>query len=135
MNAETHYARAFGARERLRPGRLDGKIDHAEMEIRDSVIMLADSSPQMSFAAPRGDAAPVDIHLYVADADTTFGRAITAGVTAVRSVCTRFYGDRIGTVRDRFGHRWHVATHVEGVTTKEIDPRMKAMFSGGPAGA
>ena len=40
----------------------------------------------------------------------------------------QFYGDRTGTVRDPFGHVWHLATHKEDVSPEEIARRTKAMF-------
>lgn len=124
------YAEAFGARERMRLGRPDGRIGHAELEIGDSVVMLADPWPEGHFAAPKTEETSINIHLYVADADAVFARAIAAGAKAVHPMETKFYGDRSGTVRDPFGHVWHLATHVEDVTPAEIERRMQAMFGG-----
>jgi PhnB protein len=121
------YTAAFGARERMRVGRPDGRIGHAEIEIGDAVVMLADPWPEGNFVAP-GDRPPsVNIHLYVGDADAVFARAIERGASTVRPMETMFYGDRIGTVRDPFGHVWHLATHVEDVPQEEIERRMRAM--------
>jgi PhnB protein len=122
------YAEAFGARERMRLDAPGGRIGHAEIEIGDSVIMLADPWPEAHFAAPRGEDVSVTIHLYVDDADTAFARAIAAGAAAMRPLETMFYGDRTATVRDPFGHHWHLATHVEDVAPEEIKRRMQAMF-------
>src|SRR5688500_13304039 len=44
--AVAFYKAAFGARERLRLDAPGGKIGHAELEIGDSVIMLADEHPE-----------------------------------------------------------------------------------------
>src|SRR5581483_2520850 len=46
------YTAVFGAKERMRLGAPDGKIGHAELEIGDSVIMVADEFPAMEAFAP-----------------------------------------------------------------------------------
>ena len=120
------YTSVFGARERLRLPRPDGGIAHAELEIGDSLLMLADPWPGGNFAAPHGEAVAVSIHLYVPDVDAVFARAVIAGATPERSVATQFYGDRSGTLRDPFGHRWHISTHIEDVSLEEIGRRMTA---------
>ena len=124
------YAEVFGARERMRLEAPGGTIGHAEIEIGGSVVMLADGWPEGKFVAPQGDTASVSIHLYVEDADAVFARAIAAGATQVQPMETKFYGDRSGSVRDPFGHLWHVATHVEDVSEEEIGRRMAAMTGG-----
>ena len=124
------YAEVFGARESIRLDAPGGKIGHAEIEIGGSVVMLADPWPEGKFTAPRGDEASVGIHLYVADADATFARAVAGGATPVQPMETKFYGDRSGSLRDPFGHLWHVAMHVEDVTEEEIRRRMAAMTGG-----
>ena len=69
--------------------------------------------------------------LYVDDVDATFARAIAAGATQRRAVADQFYGDRVGTLVDPFGHVWTVATHVEDVSPEEMDRRMAKMTQGG----
>jgi PhnB protein len=46
------YQKAFGAREIMRVNGPDGKIMHAEIQVGDSRVMLADESPQMGCVAP-----------------------------------------------------------------------------------
>lgn len=125
------YAEAFGARERMRLPAPGGRIGHAEIEIGESVIMLADPWPEGKFVAPRGETALVTIHLYVEDVDAVFARALAQGATALQPVETKFYGDRGGTLRDPFGHVWHVATRVEEVSPEEIRRRAAAVQGGG----
>jgi PhnB protein len=124
------YAKAFGARERMRVNRPDGKLGHAEIEIGDSLVMLADPWPGHAFVAPQGDAVSVSLHLYVTDVDAVFARAVAAGASIERPLETMFYGDRGGTLRCPFGHRWHVSTHVEDVAPEELQRRMAAMSGG-----
>jgi PhnB protein len=122
------YRRAFGAKERMRLDAPGGKVGHAELEIGDSVIMLADEHPEMDFRGPehhRGS--PVHLHVYVDHVDALFRQALDAGAASVRPVHDEFYGDRIGTLRDPFGHVWHLATHKEDVSAEELEARMKAM--------
>ncbi len=121
------YAEAFGARERMRLDMPDGTIGHAEMEIGDSVVMLAGPWPDGQFMPPAGPDIPVMIHLYVEDADAVVAQAVAAGATLVRPVEAQFYGDRSGALRCPFGHRWHVATHVEDVPPDELRRRVAAM--------
>jgi PhnB protein len=73
----------------------------------------------------------VSLHVYVEDADSTFERAIGAGATALQQVEDKFYGDRSGSFEDPFGHRWHVATHVEDVPPGEMEKRAAAAMSAG----
>ena len=75
----------------------DGTVGHAEIQIGDSAIMLADECPQMQARSPQtiGGSA-VGIHLYVEDVDKTFNQAIAAGAKVMTPVEDKFYGDRIG---------------------------------------
>jgi PhnB protein len=118
------YERVLGARLRLRLAAPNGKIGHAELEIGDSVVMLADEHPPHDAWAPAHfGGSPVMLHLYVADADAVVARAISAGAALKRPVENHFYGDRSGSFADPFGHIWHVATHIEDVSPEEIDRR------------
>jgi len=122
------YTRAFGARERMRMPAPNDRIGHAELEIGDSVIMLADEHPEMDArSAGHYGGSPVSILLYVRDVDAQFKQAIEAGATEVRPVADQFYGDRSGMLRDPFGHSWHLATHTEDVSMEEMTRRMAAM--------
>ena len=118
------YKSVFGATERMRMGGPNGKVGHAELEIGNSVIMLADEHPEMDARGPKTvGGTPVSLHVYVEDADSVFDRAIEAGAKAQRPVEDKFYGDRLGSLEDPFGHRWHVATHVEDVSPDEMSKR------------
>jgi PhnB protein len=119
------YTSVLGATERMRMGGPEGKVGHAELEIGDSVIMLADEHPEIDARGPRSvGGTPVSLHVYVEDADRVFERAIEAGATALRPVEDQFYGDRLGTFEDPFGHQWNIATHVEDVSSEEMSKRM-----------
>jgi PhnB protein len=121
------YKRAFGATELLRMPDAKGRISHAELKIGDSVIMLADEHHEMGYRGPRtlGGTA-VSILLYMPDVDTVFDRAIKAGGKSRRAVADQFYGDRMGTLEDPFGHVWTIGTHIEDVSPEEMNRRMAA---------
>ena len=122
------YKSVFGATERMRLGGPDGKIGHAELEIGDSLIMLADEHPEMgALAPPTVGGTPVGLHVYVADVDAVAAKAVAAGATLKRPVENQFYGDRLGSLIDPFGHLWHISTHVEDVSPDEIARRAAAM--------
>ncbi len=126
------YTSVLGATERMRMGGPGGKVGHAELEIGDSVIMLADEHPEMDARGPKTvGGTPVSLHLYVEDADNIFKRAIEAGAEAVRPVEDKFYGDRSGSFDDPFGHHWHVATHVEDIPPDEMSKRVAEAAAGG----
>lgn len=121
------YQKAFGATELMRMADDRGKIGHAEIRIGDSPIMLADEHPDIDFLGPESrGGSTVSIMVYTEDVDALFRRALEAGATEVRPLKDEFYGDRVGSVRDPFGHIWHLATHKEDVPPEEIEARMKA---------
>src|SRR6185369_10402242 len=130
------YKRAFGATELFRFPAPDGKVGHAEIKIGDSPIMLADEYPQMGYNSPQSiGGSPVSLMIYVDDVDIVFSRAIEAGATVKEAVQDKFYGDRIGSVVDPFGHVWHIATHKEDVSIEEMQQRAKAHGSAASGGS
>ena len=126
------YGSVLGASERMRLPMPNGRIGHAELELGDSLLMLADENPDMDIRGPASlGGTPVSMHLYVEDADAVFARAMEAGAKALRPVEDRFYGDRSGQFEDPFGHRWDVSTHVEDVPPEEMSKRAEAAMAGG----
>jgi PhnB protein len=118
------YGKVFGAQERMRMPGPGGKVGHAELEIGESLIMLADPFPEMGVRGPKEiGGTPVMISVYVEDVDTVFDAAVEAGANVLRPVENQFYGDRTGQFEDPFGHRWSVATHVEDVPPDEMEQR------------
>jgi PhnB protein len=102
----------------------DGRVGHAELQIGDSVIMLADEFLEMDVRSRESlGGSPVTIHLYVEDTDAVFKHAVAAGATVKRPVADQFYGDRSGGIVDPFGHiRW-ISTHKEDLSSEEIVKR------------
>jgi PhnB protein len=125
------YTKVLGAKERMRMDGPGGTIGHAEIEIGDSIIMLADENPDFGNKGPKTiGGTPVTLSVYVEDVDDTFERALKAGATSLRDVDNQFYGDRSGSFEDPFGHQWHVATHVEDVPPEEMGKRAAEAMAG-----
>lgn len=121
------YKTAFGAQEVCRMPMPDGKIGHAEIKIGDSMLMLSEEVEEMGFRSPQSlGGCPVGFVIYVEDVDTEFQRALDAGATLSRPLENKFYGDRMGSVRDPFGYEWSLGTHIEDVTPEEMTRRMEA---------
>ena len=122
------YKDVLGATERMRMGGPDGKVGHAELQLGDSVVMLADEFPDMNArSAKTVGGTPVTVHVYVESVDDVFALALKRGATELQAVQNQFYGDRSGTFQDPWGHQWHVATHVEDVSEEEMARRMADM--------
>ncbi|WP_327114571.1 VOC family protein [Nocardia sp. NBC_01730] len=123
------YKNIFGATERMRMPGPDGKIAHCELMFGNSVVMLGDPAPDMGFLDPKTvGGTPVNLYVYVEDADAAFAAALAAGASELTPMTTQFYGDRSGAFEDPWGHRWTVATHVEDVPPDEMDRRMTELF-------
>ena len=96
-----------------------GKIGHAEIQIGDSRIMLADEYPQIGYRSPQSlGGSPVSILLYVDDCDTIFEKAMAKGAKTINPMTEQTYGDRAGTLEDPFGHIWTIATHKQRFPSK-----------------
>ena len=124
--AITFYTKAFGATEKMRLP-MGGKIGHAEIIIGDSHVMLSDEWPDRDVLGPktRGGATS-SLMIYVPDVDNAFKRAVAAGATVTMAVEDQFWGDRMGSLVDPYGHKWMLATHVEDVDDAEMKRRMDA---------
>ena len=124
------YRKVFKARERMRMPAPGGRIGHAELEIGDSVVMLADENPEMNARSPRSvGGSPISLLLYVENVDATVDRAVAAGAKLKRPVADQFYGDRTGGIEDPFGHQWYLATHVEDVSPEEMRKRSEELLA------
>lgn len=95
---------AFDAEEILRVKRPDGTIMHSQFRIGDSMIEAADARGEFPVMAAA-------IHMYVADADAVYRRALEAGGSSLHEMTNQPYGDREGSVEDPMGNHWYIATH------------------------
>jgi PhnB protein len=121
-----YYKNVFGATEVLRMARPDGQIGHAELQIGNSRIMLADENPAMGYRSAESiGSSPVSLYLYLADCDKVVEKAVAGGAKILKPVADQFYGDRSGFIQDPFGHFWGIATHKEDVSAEEMKERVK----------
>lgn len=129
--AITFYEKALGAKQNFIMEDPDGKkVMHAEIKIGSSALMLGDENPQQACksAATLG-ASPVSFYVYVEDVDKAFEQALAAGCISDMPVQDMFWGDRIGSVKDPFGHSWSLATHTKDLTSEEIKRGAEEMYA------
>ena len=100
-----YYKKVFGANVVVRMDGPEGKVGHAELQIGNSRIMLADENPQMgATSATTISNSPVSLYLYIPDVDKVVDRAVAEGAKIIKPVQNQFYGDRSGFIQDPFGH-------------------------------
>lgn len=109
---------AFGAVETPGSRMLgsDGDIDHVEVEVGDSVIMLFD-------AKPGWPPTPAHLRVYVGDVVAAVEQAIAAGARVVTQPTMLVFGERVARVRDPQGHLWWMHERVEEVAPEELASR------------
>lgn len=118
------YSKAFGAREKFRLTEPGGRIGHAELDFDGITIMLSEEYPEFGIrSATTIGATPVTIHLHVDDADELIRRAEKCGATVERAPADQFYGERSGSIRDPYGHRWLIGHSIEEVAPEEMQRR------------
>ncbi len=112
----------------------DGKTAmHLELQIGNSIFFLGVEAPTSECKAPQTlNGCSAMLCLYVEDADAVYRRAVAAGGRAVMPPQDMFWGDRMGTLEDPFGHRWSVGTHIEDVSPEEVQRRAVAFFAAKP---
>jgi PhnB protein len=109
---------AFEGEVMFQQKRPDGAVMHATIRIGDSMLMLADPTPEFG-------AMPSSIYLYVSDCDAVYQRALDFGGVSVFPMMTLPSGERYGGIKDPCGNVWWVATHVEDVPLDEQERRWK----------
>ena len=115
------YKQAFGAKDRGVMKGPDGKVMHAELQIGDSIVMLADEMPEFGSRSPQSiGGSPTGLHIYTDNVDAAFDRAVKAGAQVEMPVMEQFWGDRYGKLKDPFGHSWSVATHVKDLSAEDM---------------
>jgi PhnB protein len=124
------YKVVFDAVEVVRMPGPDGKIMHAELKIGDSILFVNEpmSKTLPGFPQP-GGTNPAFLHIYTADVDAVFRRAVDAGARVEMEVQDMFWGDRYGKLTDPYGQQWSIATHTEDVSSEEMARRQHAFFA------
>jgi PhnB protein len=118
------YSKALGANELLRNMAPDGtSVMHAELLLGDSRFFVVDEFPDGAKSPRSLGGSGVTLHLYVADVDTMFDRAVAAGAEVLLPVADQFWGDRYGMLADPFGHRWSIASRIEDLSPRALQER------------
>jgi PhnB protein len=121
------YKHAFGAIELDRHADPNGKIVNADIKIGDSIISLAEESPEWGNHSPQSlGGATTIITLNVEDADAMWNQAMSAGAKVIFPIEDQFYGFRQGRLEDPFGNLWIVSTRIEEVSQEQMIQRMEA---------
>ncbi len=100
--------RAFEAQEVAKYASPDGVVNHAVVRIGDSVL-------EMGEAHDKYETMPAMFYLYVPDMEGVYRQALAAGATSFQEPTDQPYGDRNAGVKDAFGNKWYIATHVKDV--------------------
>jgi len=117
------YKKLFDAQEITRmcyPG--TDRLMHAELKIRNHVLMVGDENPERGALSPQAlnGPPPVSVMVYVKDVDEVFRRAIALGCNGLMPPTEMFWGDRFAKISDPFGHHWALATHVRDVSPEQM---------------
>jgi PhnB protein len=111
------YVKVFGAVEKNRALDPSGKmVWHAHLMIGDSNLFMNDYAPGMGMNSKGGQS----LWVYAEDADEMFERAKTAGFKVNMEMSDQFWGDRMGSVMDRWGNTWIIAKHIKDMTPDEM---------------
>ncbi len=109
---------AFGAQETFAMRDDKGNVGHAEVKVGTSMVMLGAAHDQWKTR-------PGNFYVYVEDCDAVYKKALAAGATSLGAPADQFYGDRHGGVTDSQGNNWWIATHVEDVSSEELERRAR----------
>jgi PhnB protein len=115
------YAESFGAREVMCMKSPEGVVGHAEMQLGDSRIMMADEHPQIeAYGTKHYGGSPISLMFYTEDCDAIYARALAAGAESLREPADQPYGSRMAGVLDPFGYKWWIGTQIQPMTADEM---------------
>jgi PhnB protein len=124
------YQKAFGFEGRGIMAGPDGKPMHAELKLRDSVLMLGPEWPEkQGYSAKTLGNTPVTLYLYAEDVDKVAKQATNAGATLLQPPTDMFWGDRTALLSDFEGNKWMLATHKSEPTPEQMQAEMKKQFA------
>jgi PhnB protein len=115
---------ALGAREIARyVNERTGAIGHADLAVGQAEFSVAEEAPSWNSDAPDSlGGSPVVLQLRVDHVDGLFERACRLGATVVFRLM-EFCGERMGRVRDPFGHLWILSETLEELAPEEKQRR------------
>jgi len=100
--------RAFGAQELAKYASPDGVVHHAVVKVGDSVL-------EMGEAHGKYETMEAMFYLYVPNMEDVYRQALAAGASSFQEPTDQPYGDRNAGVKDAFGNKWYIATHIKDV--------------------
>jgi len=100
-----------------------GKVVHGGLKIGGATLFVSDEFPEMGMPATGQQ----QFYLYVENADNAFNKAKDAGWVVANDPEDMFWGDRIGTLKDKNGNTWKLAQKVRDVSPEEMEEAMKKM--------
>jgi PhnB protein len=103
---------------------------HSEYRIGDSMLMIGGGGKGSKW---KGTPVPVSLHVYVADVDGVYQRALQAGATSLMPPTDMDYGERGAAIEDVGGNHWYVATATGPTYIPEGLPNLMPYFN--PIGA
>jgi uncharacterized glyoxalase superfamily protein PhnB len=119
------YKKAFGAVEVMRaPDPSGKKIWHAHIRIGDSAIFINDTFPDMG-----GGANKTSLWIYTDKVDAAYKRAVDAGCTVRMALADMFWGDRMGSLTDKWGNDWTIAQHMKDLSPEEMKKAQDAFVA------
>ncbi|MBZ5591504.1 MAG: VOC family protein [Acidobacteriia bacterium] len=123
--AAAFYQKALGFEKRSIMNGPDRKPIHAELRLRDTVIMLGPEFLDMGFRSAKTlGASPIGLYLMTENVDKVVAKALKLGATAQGPVADQFWGDRCGRIVDPEGYTWTIATHIAEPTPAEMKKKM-----------
>ena len=92
-----------------------GVVDDRTMEedgsVRHGAVRIGDSMIEFTEAREEWPALSAAVHIYVADADSVYARALENGASSLHPPLDMPYGERTGAVADPTGTQWYIATY------------------------
>lgn len=100
--------RAFNAEEVAKYASPDGVVHHAVVRVGDSVLEMGEAHGKYQPMEPM-------FYIYVPNMEAVYRQAVAAGATSFQEPTDQPYGDRNAAVKDPFGNKWYIATHIKDV--------------------
>jgi PhnB protein len=100
--------RAFNAEEVAKYASPSGVVNHAVVRVGDSMLEMGEAHGKYQPMEPM-------FYIYVPNMEAVYRQAIAAGATSFQEPTDQPYGDRNAAVKDPFGNKWYIATHIKDV--------------------
>ena len=112
LAAIAFYIQVFGAEQKAFMPALDGmRVMHCELALNGGTVMLADAFPEFGQTRVGIPGEPVTMSVSLEldgkdKVDEIFKKAVALGAKSETPPTNSFWGTRLATFRDPFGHRW-----------------------------